>query len=119
MRYDLKPGHVDAENPNKAWYGISIFHQLHCLTAIRDTLRAVKTDQPARAWGGPDHLEHCLDYLRQGLMCAADTTIEWPLFVNHGFKDDGPITGEGIAHQCRDVWNFPRGPEQVFSLTFL
>lgn len=35
-------------------------------------------------------------------MCAADTTIEWPAFVKTGFIDDGPITGEGIAHQCRD-----------------
>lgn len=85
-----------------AWFGISVFHQLHCLSAIRDTLRSLKTDQPARIWGGSNHLEHCLDYIRQGLMCAADTTIEWPTFVKTGFQDDGPITGEGIAHQCRD-----------------
>ncbi|KAE8440346.1 hypothetical protein EG329_008455 [Mollisiaceae sp. DMI_Dod_QoI] len=87
-KYDLRPGHPDPDNADMAWFGISVFHQLHCLSASRDTLRSLKTDQPARIWGG--------------LMCAADTTIEWPTFVKTGFQDDGPITGEGIAHQCRD-----------------
>ena len=106
-RYDLQPGHADAEDEDVAWFGVSVFHQLHCLRALRDTVRELKTGQPAREWGGPDHLEHCLDYIRQGLMCSADTTIEWPVFVKGGFGSDGPITGEGIAHQCRD-WNAVR-----------
>lgn len=40
-------------------------------------------------------------------MCSADTTIEWPVFVKDEFGNDGPITGEGIVHQCRD-WNAVR-----------
>ncbi|XMA08228.1 hypothetical protein WAI453_001019 [Rhynchosporium graminicola] len=106
-RYDLQPGHEDKNDENVAWFGVAVFHQLHCLRALRDTVRQLKTGQPARDWGGPDHLEHCLDYIRQGLMCSADTTIEWPVFVKNESGKDGPITGEGIEHQCRD-WNAVR-----------
>ena len=35
-------------------------------------------------------------------MCAADTTLEWPLYTREGFGSDGPITGEKIPHVCRD-----------------
>ena len=93
---------MDPKTENLAWFGVSVFHQLHCLSAIRETIRELKTGQLAGAWGGPDHLEHCIDYIRQGLMCNADTTIEPPLYVKDGFGSDGPITGEGIQHQCRD-----------------
>ena len=46
------------------------------------------------------HEEHCFDYLRQGLMCAADTTIEHPQVEHDGrrrFTD-----GWGVIHQCKD-----------------
>ncbi|KAH9210830.1 hypothetical protein DL95DRAFT_465440 [Leptodontidium sp. 2 PMI_412] len=58
-RYDLQPGHGDIKDEDVAWFGVSVFHQLHCLRALRDTVRQLKTGQPAREWGGPDHLEHC------------------------------------------------------------
>jgi hypothetical protein len=47
--------------------------------------------------------------IRQGIMCSADTTLEWPLYVKEGFGSDGPITGEGITHECKNwdsVMNF-------------
>jgi hypothetical protein len=47
-RYVLQPGHVDAEDENVAWFGVSVFHQLHCPRALRDTVRELKTGQPAR-----------------------------------------------------------------------
>ena len=44
----------------------------------------------------PMHIRHCLDLLRQTLMCHADTTIEE--------KDvaAGGVHGFGVEHQCRD-----------------
>lgn len=44
----------------------------------------------------PPHIRHCIDLLRQSLMCQPDTTIE--------VKDDklGGVTGFGTRHQCWD-----------------
>lgn len=40
-----------------------------------------------------DHMAHCFDYLRQSILCGADTTLE-------GFSKLGG--GFGITHQCRN-----------------
>lgn len=42
------------------------------------------------------HTEHCFDYIRQSLMCAADSALEK--------RNDtiGGVTGWGTSHQCRD-----------------
>lgn len=44
------------------------------------------------------HLSHCWDYLRQAIMCHADTTLEWL----GAPPDDIGSTGWGYEHQCRD-----------------
>lgn len=45
---------------------------------------------------GMAHVRHCIDLLRQSLMCLADTTVE--------VKDDarGGVRGFGVEHQCGD-----------------
>jgi hypothetical protein len=42
------------------------------------------------------HIRHCIDLLRQGLMCNADTTLE--------LKEEGVngVHGFGVLHQCKD-----------------
>ena len=44
----------------------------------------------------PPHVRHCIDLLRQSLMCRADTTIE--------VKDEaaGGVHGFGVRHHCVD-----------------
>ena len=52
------------------------------------------------------HVEHCFDYLRQLVMCAADATLE---HVQEGNEDMDAVVGWGIGHQCRDwnvIWQF-------------
>lgn len=44
------------------------------------------------------HLEHCFDYIRQGIMCAADPTIE---SVHHHAEDVAQDNGWGNTHICR------------------
>lgn len=39
------------------------------------------------------HTAHCFDYLRQGIMCSADTSLE-------GMTSAGP--GWGSKHECKD-----------------
>jgi hypothetical protein len=85
--YDLQTGHIDpATDGSEAWFGLSVFHQLHYLRALRDLVGEQKIGVPSRHWGGPDHLEHCLNMIRQGIVCSADTTLEWPLYVKEGFE---------------------------------
>ncbi|KAK9775190.1 putative DUF3328 domain-containing protein [Seiridium cardinale] len=54
--------------------GLDVFHQLHCLDSLR---RAVYPDYyphegSPRTW--QLHVDHCVDYLRQAIMCHGDTT---------------------------------------------
>nr|B8NM67.1 RecName: Full=Oxidase ustYa; AltName: Full=Ustiloxin B biosynthesis protein Ya [Aspergillus flavus NRRL3357] len=75
---------------------ISVFHQLHCIYMTREGYYAAREgnlDQVNAA-----HLMHCWDYLRQAIMCHADTTLEWiPAPPN-----DKGSTGWGVEHTCGD-----------------
>lgn len=71
---------------------MSVFHQLHCLSYLAEHYQ--------QGYGGIElteevahHSAHCFNYLRQGITCAADTTLE-------GKTGDGP--GEGSEHECVD-----------------
>ena len=44
----------------------------------------------------PAHVRHCIDYLRQSLMCHADTNLE-PII-----EELGGATGFGSEHKCRN-----------------
>ncbi|KAJ2974669.1 hypothetical protein NUW58_g8581 [Xylaria curta] len=73
-------------------YMMSVFHQLHCLSYIVDNYQrgyagANLTEEVAH------HSAHCFDYLRQSVICAADTNLE-------GDTEAGP--GWGSVHQCTD-----------------
>ncbi|RKO87144.1 hypothetical protein BDK51DRAFT_8317, partial [Blyttiomyces helicus] len=74
-------------------FGVSMWHQIHCLNHLRTII--VNGDD------GSDHTEHCFHYLRQGILCAADTTIEWG---GSGMESGEEIiaTGENTTHVCRD-----------------
>lgn len=40
------------------------------------------------------HVAHCFDYIRQGILCAGDTTIEGHTGLGEGW---------GSTHQCKDI----------------
>lgn len=42
------------------------------------------------------HLQHCMNYIRQMVLCGADLTLE-----PEG-DDRGEATGVGVTHTCRD-----------------
>ncbi|KAM7218015.1 protein of unknown function (DUF3328) domain containing protein [Rhypophila decipiens] len=73
-------------------YMMTVFHQLHCLSYLVEHLQA--------GYSGVEitkevahHTAHCFDYIRQGIMCNADTTLE-------GSTEAGP--GWGSRHECKD-----------------
>ncbi|XPS70259.1 hypothetical protein M3J07_002490 [Ascochyta lentis] len=76
LQYDVPSG------VERLW-GISMFHQLHCLQLLRGKLqRMLFPDNPLTeeyAVHGDiasDHYLHCFDYLRQSILCLADDTLE-------------------------------------------
>ncbi|TID17802.1 uncharacterized protein E2P81_ATG10777 [Venturia nashicola] len=103
-------------------YGISMFHQLHCLGAIRHTLwqlmdgnldpiefAAMDGDTTSPQFVPHDHglwhLKHCFNYVRHALQCYGDTTIEIPTY----FDGHKIFLGWNTTHQCRSfehIWDY-------------
>ena len=83
----------------------SAFHQLHCVNSIRMGYWAlydaaisdqVLNETDIEMDASPAHMRHCIDMLRQAIMCSPDLTVE---------KKDhelGGVNGFGITHQCYD-----------------
>jgi hypothetical protein len=67
-------------------FGVSMFHQFHCLQTIRQAI--IDRD----IYG---HAQHCLTYLRNAILCSSDLTLE-PQF------EPGKVDGLGVTHQCRN-----------------
>ncbi|KAI0323818.1 hypothetical protein GY45DRAFT_1357458 [Cubamyces sp. BRFM 1775] len=97
---------------------LSFVHQLHCLDVLRVGY-ALPNDAPSsnlessphgNEQGSPGgrkaefahHVQHCLRYLRQTILCHADTTLEESRV---GWKDGkwGYLaSGYGSVHRCKD-----------------
>ncbi|RPD61379.1 hypothetical protein L227DRAFT_622500 [Lentinus tigrinus ALCF2SS1-6] len=96
--------------PNNRTFLVSFMHQLHCLDVFRVGFLTNRT-------GIAHHVEHCLRYMRQVVLCYADTTLE----PAHTGQRDGQwkhaASGVGSVHRCKD-WtalrtyldNHPAGP---------
>ncbi|PNS17447.1 Meiosis protein mei2 [Sphaceloma murrayae] len=105
-QYQLQPGKPSSEGP---LYDITMFHQLHCLRHIRVYLYTIieiannagnNSDAINMFLGRQDpHVHHCFDYIRQGIMCSADLTVEWPKEEPDGGRFS--VDGWGIQHQCK------------------
>ncbi|KAK1855387.1 hypothetical protein CCHR01_02008 [Colletotrichum chrysophilum] len=104
--------HKDALQPEGlqpvAW---NVFHQLHCLVCIRTTYMKLALDLD----GGYDvctrqHIEHCLESLRQATMCAGNMNMERFEFIHYPGHDDfvPKLVGQHEIHTCRD-WEAIKG----------
>lgn len=60
--------------------------------AVVDGTIAISEQQHAGS-----HVRHCIDYLRQSLLCHADANLERPS------REAGGVTGFGFERQCRDI----------------
>ncbi|KAG1876362.1 hypothetical protein F4604DRAFT_1892288 [Suillus subluteus] len=76
--------------PNGRLFGISMFHQIHCLQIIRLALI-----------NGPNgHSGRCINILRQAILCKSDITLDRLIT-----RPDGSMTstdGLNVTHVCRD-----------------
>ncbi|PPJ50685.1 hypothetical protein CBER1_07703 [Cercospora berteroae] len=132
-RFGLPPGKAPnqddkARSSKGAFYDLSVFHQLHCLVKIREHVRLVEfaMSEIVRESSAVDgkldesslkrllqpleqerHMEHCFDYLRHGIMCAGDMSLEGVIVGEQ--KGNGMVRrsggrvvdGWGMKHQCK------------------
>ncbi|KAF2834033.1 hypothetical protein CC86DRAFT_400598 [Ophiobolus disseminans] len=97
--YPLGQGHI--EHPILCPDGtktLAVYHQLHCLQAIdlyySKQLHTNFNSSRERTFNA--HIHHCFDYLRQAIICAADTNLE---------PFDSRFYGvqTAIPKKCRDI----------------
>ncbi|KAH8777482.1 hypothetical protein F5883DRAFT_543549 [Diaporthe sp. PMI_573] len=115
-KYGLKGGlpmnkyYYDNVSPESEAYVPSVFHQIHCVGEIKHAFIEL---QNGRALPASEHVNHCIEYLRQAVMCSGDLTLETPSYVG-----DAAWTrpnGWGVVHQCRDLSNLYAFPQANFS----
>jgi hypothetical protein len=80
---------------------ISAMHQLHCLYTLRRIMYSSGlNDSKLESFdNGIDrfaHIGHCFEYLRNAIMCSADSSLEPFEVPDNGFP------GMGFQRQCRD-----------------
>ncbi|KAG7444782.1 uncharacterized protein BT62DRAFT_951836 [Guyanagaster necrorhizus] len=76
--------------------GLDVFHQLHCLHVVRHALYSDQFDDPH---ADPEHVSHCIDAIRQSLMCNADISVN----VWQWSQELSAVVGySSQAHSCRN-----------------
>ena len=85
--------------------GLEVFHQLHCLNSLRqysypeyyNGSSAIFTYNPLQQ---RQHLDHCIDIIRQTLMCHADVGLVTQSWVkNH----PNPYPDFSTWHKCSSI----------------
>ncbi|PMD48120.1 hypothetical protein L207DRAFT_391616, partial [Hyaloscypha variabilis F] len=98
---------------------LGVFHHLHCLNMIR---KAAYPDQYPEMWVYHDngtvnhnslpsfHLDHCIDGLRQHLMCTADITpYSFHYNLNDFYHPFPQIWATGICRDFDKIKNWALG----------
>ncbi|KAI0722491.1 hypothetical protein C8Q76DRAFT_691264 [Earliella scabrosa] len=80
--------------PEHRAFTITMFHEYHCLRLFRFAL-AGDTRPRTRS-----HFAHCLNYIRQMVLCAPDLTLEPYDALERNFD----VERSGATHVCED-WN--------------
>ncbi|KAM3073411.1 hypothetical protein ACMFMG_004690 [Clarireedia jacksonii] len=95
---------------------IDVFHQLHCLDALRRTNVLNYDYYWGKDWGYEppvmfeSHVDHCIDILRQNIMCNANMEM---LTYNWRHTQHNPFPDIGANKLCRDFDALLRWQEEV------
>ena len=89
-----------------------VYHNLHCLDSLRGMYYAAldgklskERSEHSQHLLESEHIRHCLDYIRQSIICSADTNLE-PVDMEELKKTgDVKVTGWGFSRTCRDINN--------------
>lgn len=112
LKHGLRTSNFFPFDHNKKVYTIKAVHHMHCLKNLHHTLRDY--DEGREPLVMRDHLYHCLDILRQDLMCIADDTLMEVIPPIPGSKRI-IHNGDGETVQCRSyekLLEWARAPER-------
>ncbi|KAI0347949.1 hypothetical protein BDW22DRAFT_1315040, partial [Trametopsis cervina] len=73
------------QGPQLRLFSVAMFHELHCYRLFHEAFM-----EKNHGW---EHINHCLNYLRQTFMCRADLTREPGNFLEQDFTQEraGPV----------------------------
>ncbi|EIW52674.1 uncharacterized protein TRAVEDRAFT_31815 [Trametes versicolor FP-101664 SS1] len=84
--------------PNNRFFVVALTHQQHCLRSLRASL-----DAPGVPTGAAlHHAEHCLTFMREQTLCAADFSLE----PGDAFARNYTAERVGGERECMDVEAF-------------
>ncbi|KAI9733819.1 MAG: hypothetical protein M1818_007086 [Claussenomyces sp. TS43310] len=93
--------------------GLDVFHQIHCLNNLRQLIwpeRYQSLEQhvsdPADHEEHINHLDHCVDSLRQSLMCHSDISTLWWEWIP---SNQRTLAHADTTHTCRNfdkIWQW-------------
>lgn len=66
---------------------------------IRDVIKKYEKHDKSR-FAGAGHEYHCIDYIRQSIMCSGDMTLDYAEVQEDGTRKG--FSGANSTHQCRD-----------------
>ncbi|EGP86900.1 uncharacterized protein MYCGRDRAFT_104764 [Zymoseptoria tritici IPO323] len=88
---------------------VTVFHDLHCMNMIRKALRLEHYPE-LRSYDLQDHIDHCVDVVRESLMCTGEMTL---VPVRWSENRGAPNPDFAVPHTCRDyealrTWSLAR-----------
>lgn len=92
--HGLQRGSEFPWDSSKDIYLLNGYHGIHCLSQLYLTLKEYRDDLPQSHTF--EHSTHCLDWLRNDVMCRADDT---PLYTTNSRI---PANGIGQVRKCKD-----------------
>jgi hypothetical protein len=96
---------------------LDVFHTLHCLSILRKRLYPDIYPPDNRGEDGIDHMEHCVESIRQSLQCFSDVST---LYWEWSEKTQRMLGNTKTTHTCRNFekiqdWakknSMPRNPD--------
>ncbi|KAF7856953.1 hypothetical protein EAF04_009713 [Stromatinia cepivora] len=82
--------------PSDEGFVLAVMHQIHCVAVIKHAIGEYQGKYSSET--PPEHLDHCIEYLRQAVMCHGDLTLEGPNVTTYPQR----VNGDGSEHRCRD-----------------
>ncbi|KAF7525076.1 hypothetical protein G7054_g11199 [Neopestalotiopsis clavispora] len=99
FEYATPAYHLDGileEGDHFEGYILSVYHQLHCLSIITQRMGTSYEEFAEFTRPQLEHTTHCIEYLRQAILCNADTSLE-------GETGAWPASAAwGQMHTCKD-----------------
>ena len=77
---------------HKQPFTVGLMHELRCLDILRQSVVRDANAGPPSEWA-----RHCLNYMKQAIICRGDTHLESIQYPNHF----DPVDREGI-YECKD-----------------